>query len=303
MDATGLLIDLGINPIRQQGNEILAHCPMHTLRTGAPDRHPSWYYNTDRHVFLCFSCQYAGTLIDLYRDLELTPPDDLEMELATTSAVAKARKIQHVSIEVAREPDPNVNEWTLHHYAEVPQRLLDLKHLTREAVDFFEVRWDRERKMWVLPIRTIDGTLIGYQFRAKGVEINYPKEVAKSSTLFGIAQQQDERRICLVESPLDAVRMYGIAPTIAAMGAYVSDEQLRLIAGYFNIVVVALDNDKVGRQATQVVCSKLWRRGSAAFAFNYTGVSGKDPGDEPDDDVLRTAYKASFIRNIAALTP
>lgn len=290
MDVFDLLSGLGIQPIRQQGNEIVAHCPQHVARTGKSDRHPSWYFNTERMVFLCFSCEYKGTLIDLYRDVGQAPPENIELEILKASAFREEKKV-----DSDKPPNPIVNEWVLRfQYSDVPQRLLDHRHVTREAVDFFNVRWDKQRKLWVLPIRDSNGVLHGYQFRAKNYEENFPFEVQKSSMLFGLSLYKDNRRVAVVESPLDAVRMHGICPTVSTMGVWVSDEQIELLTRNFDQVLVAFDNDKAGKQGTEILATRLRRRKCVAFAFDYTGLDGKDPGDVADDNALRAAVNRSL---------
>lgn len=294
MDAAELLDSLGIQTVRQQGDEILAHCPQHMARTGKSDRHPSWFFNSERMVFLCFSCGYKGTLIDLYRDMDQEPPENIELELLKIAA-ARTESVQQDAVE--KDPDPIVNEWVLQfQYVDVPQRLLNVRHLTREAVDFFTVRWDRDHKVWVLPMRDEYGVLLGYQFRAKGYEENFPIDVKKSSMIFGLSQflAQGVRRIAVVESPLDAVRMYSICPTVATMGAWISNEQIELLSRHFPQVISALDNDRAGRQGAELLATRLRRRGCVTFDFDYTGLSGKDPGDESDDDALRSALTRSL---------
>ena len=76
----------------------------------------------------------------------------------------------------------------------------------------------------------------------------------KSKTLFGYHEVKDGDWAVLVESPLDAVRLFGLGiPAFAALGAWVSREQVTLMARCFSYVILALDNDKAGREATEIV--------------------------------------------------
>jgi DNA primase len=101
----------------------------------------------------------------------------------------------------------------------------------------------------------------------------------------------------LVESPLDAVRLFGAGiPAVASLGAWVSRDQVTLMARCFSYVILALDNDKAGKEATAIVKPMLKKQGCAAIDWDYTGLvdadgdPAKDVGDVPDDAALLAAF-------------
>jgi DNA primase len=106
-----------------------------------------------------------------------------------------------------------------------------------------------------------------------------------------------------VESPLDAVRLFGLGiPAIASLGAWVSAEQVALMARCFAAVYVALDNpaiDKAGRDGAEQVTTMLRRRRCAAIPWRYEGLvdedgnPAKDPGDVASDDALLEAWAST----------
>lgn len=298
MDFYGILEDLGIHPLGSNGVEIRALCPQHEERTGRPDSHPSWYFNTEKFVFICFSCGATGTLADLYEWRGLEAPEDL----ATVVAVAAIERTLARQESTPVEPEIKVSEWQLRNFADVPDRMLQRRHLTRAAVDHYGVRWDKARRTWVLPIRDIDGVLMGFQFRAKGVEINAPTNMKKSQTLFGVSLWLDVPRIAVVESPLDAVRLYSVGiPAVASMGAYVSDEQISILTREYREVVLALDSDKAGISAMNRLEPVLWAHGAVVYRFDYSGLGEKDPGDIVEDSSLLAAWKSTLSFKIGAL--
>ena len=78
--------------------------------------------------------------------------------------------------------------------------------------------------------------------------------------------------MALVESPLDAVRLWQCdIPAVSSMGVYVSNDQVTLLARHYSRVVVALDDDLIGRQQTPIVIKRQRRRGVATAAFHYDG--------------------------------
>lgn len=290
LDLEAVLSSIGVDILKETGDEVLGKCPMHLQRTGSEDRHPSWSINSRTYLHHCFSCGYAGTLTTLYRDLVGEVPEDLEWELTKQSL--------DTHFEAPKErptSGPQVNEWVLNNYDDLPDRMLVRRNLKRHAVDFYEVRWDSTNKTWVIPIRTPYGQLMGFQFRQKGVVLNHPTGMEKSTTLFGIDRLRDERQITIVESPLDAVRLYGVGiPAVASFGAAISNTQMDLLGRNYRYVVSAMDNDSAGNRAKDSLHRALKKRGCVVFDFNYVGLTAKDPGDIESDDDLYDAWNRSF---------
>ncbi len=300
LDVASIVAELGIQVVRESGDELIALCPLHYERTGKIDHKPSWSINQTTFVHHCFSCGYAGTLNSLYRDIRGEVPDDLEWELRKTSVSAGLSKAITPQ-EAPAKDGPKVSEWTLRHYADVPQPLLDRRHLHREAIDAFQVRWDKEAKSWVLPVRTMGGELLGYQFRQRGNIINHPEDMKKSTTLFGghLSLELESNKIAVVESPLDAVRLVGIGiPAVSTMGAGISSEQITHLTRNFLTIVSAMDNDAAGVNARNYLLQEVRRRGRVALAFDYAGLPGKDPGDVPDDSLLLEAWRRTLALNL-----
>jgi len=300
IDIESVLYDLHIVVHHVIEDELWAVCPMHLVRTGKADTHPSWSINRNTLAHHCFSCGYSGGLNGLYEDVSGTVPEDLEWEiqkaglLASVDNSAVPRTTSTTGGSDGFLPfsaGPPVNEWELGRYAEVPERLLELRHLKRSAVDAFGIRWDRDRKAWVLPMRTPDGTLMGWQCRQKGTFLNHPEGIAKSETLFGLHHQRDESRMAIVESPLDAVRLFGLGiPAVSTMGAWVSKAQVKLLKYHFWLIVSAMDNDAAGRNANERLLRSFHGYDTVLFVFDYDGLPGKDPGDVEDDDLLQAAW-------------
>jgi hypothetical protein len=268
---------------------------MHLKRTGRQDRHPSWSINRTTFLHSCFSCGYGGTLTNLLIDMTGSAPEDLEETLNRESFLRRM-------VETRREPDevvtPELTDWVLmHRMVPVPDRMLGLKWLRRQAIDAYQVRWYQEYRQWVLPLRGIDGTLLGAQYRQKGAVFTLPEGVPKSLTFFGHEVVKNHDYAVLVESPLDAVRLFGLGiPAFSTLGAWVSHEQVRIMARLFSHVIVALDNDKAGQDSEAVVIPMLHKAGCPAVKWDYTGLKdeegkpAKDVGDVPDDAALLSAW-------------
>lgn len=295
VDVRDMLEAAGVQALRVSSKEIHGRCPMHRQRTGREDRHPSWSINRTTFLHSCFSCGYAGTLTDLLVDLTGSAPVDLEETLNKESFLRRMT-------EARRDPEetvtPELTEWILsHRTADVPERLLTMRYLRRAAIDRYQVRWDQEFRQWVLPLRGIDGALLGAQYRQKGSVFTLPEGMEKSKTFFGYEVVKHYDYAVLVESPLDAVRLYGLGiPAFSSLGAWISQEQVRIMARLFSHVILALDNDRAGRDASDIVIPMLNNAHCPTVRWDYTnlrdedGKAAKDVGDVPDDAALLEAW-------------
>jgi DNA primase len=145
-------------------------------------------------------------------------------------------------------------------------------------------------RTWVIPIRTAQGKLLGYQRkRGKYVE-NVPEDMRKSRTLFGI-DVFDGGTAILVESPLDVVRLTsaGVDGGVAAFGAGVSKYQMNLLLEEADEIVLALDNDEAGILSTQKLKATYGRRiPLLTLCYDYT-PDAKDVGEMEKDSQIRRA--------------
>ncbi len=295
IDLRDMLDAAGVQGLRETHKEIVGRCPGHVQRTGKEDHRPSWSVNKTTYLHFCFSCGYKGTLTQLLVDLTGAAPVDLVDELRRQSFLQR--------IAVREEPEetvaPVISEWAITNLlADVPRRLLELRWLDRSAVDRYQVRWNADTKQWVLPIRSARGDLLGAQYRQKGSVLTLPAGMQKSQTVFGYDVVEPFDYAVMVESPLDAVRLFGLGiPAFATLGAFVSREQVTLMARCFSYVVLALDNDKAGKEATKIVKPMLKKAGCASIPWIYDGLvdadgdPAKDVGDVPDDAALLTAFE------------
>jgi hypothetical protein len=270
---------------------------MHTQRTGHPDHHPSWSINRFTYLHNCLACGYKGTLTSLLVDITGAAPEDLEITLKEQSFL---RKMQEARADPATvEATANtLTEWSLaNEMVDVPERLLAFRQLRRQAIDAYQVRWNRGTKQWVLPVRSPSGVLMGAQYRQTGSVLTLPAGMEKGTTLFGYSQMCQHDCCALVESPLDAVRLFGLGiPAVSSLGAWVSQDQVRLLARAFSTIYLALDDDTPGRKAASIVSPLLRRQGAAVVAWSYHGLvdeegkKAKDVGDVADDQALLAAW-------------
>ena len=171
--------------------------------------------------------------------------------------------------------------------------------------------YDRFRNRLVIPIRDARGRTVGFGARALEKEavpkyLNSPQGPLfdKSRLLFGLdmarrAIRETETAV-IVEGYMDVMQAYqaGYANVVAQMGTALTEEQLRQLSRYASRLILALDPDAAGMNATMrglnVAREALDGEGRVTFdprgMMRYTGlleldirVASLPEGNDPDD--------------------
>jgi DNA primase len=122
--------------------------------------------------------------------------------------------------------------------------------------------YDRFRARIVFPVRDQRGRVVGFGARALGADakpkyLNSPESelYRKSRTLYGIdlarAAIAKKGRAVVVEGYTDVLALHqaGVEEAVAIMGTAITPEQVALLSGHADELVLALDADRAGRDA------------------------------------------------------
>jgi len=175
--------------------------------------------------------------------------------------------------------------------------------------------YDRFRERFMIPIRDGRGRVIGFGARTLDPEgvpkyLNSPKTMLfdKSKTLFGLDMARRairrEDRVVIAEGYMDVMQAHqaGYENVVAQMGTALTEAQLRQLRRYSERIVLALDPDAAGVQATlrgvevaRSALDKAWQP-----VFNPRGLVGYEgrldvevrvlqlPSGQDPDDVIRS---------------
>ncbi len=122
--------------------------------------------------------------------------------------------------------------------------------------------YDRFRNRLIFPIRDIKRRVAGFGGRALDDSLpkylNSPQTVLfdKSSIIFGIDRAQgpisEKDSVVITEGYMDAItaHQYGFSNTVASMGTALTDRQISILRKLTRNIVVALDADPAGIEAT-----------------------------------------------------
>lgn len=131
------------------------------------------------------------------------------------------------------------------------------------AIDADRGLYDRFRDRLIFPTRDGRGRLIGFGARALAAGqdpkyLNTPQTPLfdKSGTLYGLDRAGEEARradrMVVVEGYMDVIACHqaGIRNVVASMGTSITDRQMTLLQRYTHNVVLMLDADNAGSEAT-----------------------------------------------------
>lgn len=264
------ILDRMVKEYSVQGDEANLKCPVHLSRTGKEDSRPSFYFNLETGLCICFSCGYRGNASMLWRELT---GDELDMESVEDNSPGLLLRARLDRALRPPEPLTRMDEAELLMLDEPTDEMLATRGISREACTDLGIR--SMGNAWVLPIRDMSGMLMGYQHKEGKLVRNHPRGIRKSMSLFGLELATGPEELVVVESPLDVAvcRTHGIQ-AVATYGTAVSQEQIEIING-FPRVVLAMDSDEPGQDASKMLMAALTC--DTRVADWPSGM--KDPGD------------------------
>ncbi len=150
--------------------------------------------------------------------------------------------------------------------------------------------YDRFRSRITFPIRDQRGRVLGFGARglsrdAQPKYLNSPEGelYRKSHTLYGIDRARGPiakaRRAIVVEGYTDVLALHqaGVEETVAIMGTAITPEQVSMLAGLTDLVVLALDADRAGADA-MIRAQKV--AGGRGLELRVAAMpEGEDPAD------------------------
>ena len=227
------------------GEEAMCICVYHD------DHNASMQFNLRTGLHICFSCQGSGSIRRLeqrfgvsYRSVGV----GLDVLYKAIGDLEKPPAREHV-----------MGEGQLAQFS-IPTDHWSDRGFTQDTVDKFDLGYDIIRDAMTIPIRTVNGDLIGICRRYMDPDMRnryrYPKGFHKKEHLFGshlVADMPETPPVVLTEGAIDAMTVWQAGtPAVAIYGSSVSPEQimqLRLL-GVRNVTLF-FDRDRAGREVTK----------------------------------------------------
>lgn len=295
---------LGIDYVERY-QYIVAPCPIHN---GDSDR--AWSWHLDKKVWQCFSrgChdKFGSDVIGLVRGiLKCKFPDAVkfvEEVLGNNSYTGKYSNSKNKSFvkstkkkDVKIYNEDSISKLKYHNYLELrgyPKELLDEYH-----VGITDARFKQMSNRLIIPIRDIDGNIVGFTGRTLFSDWK-EKKIAKwvhsagfnkIDNLFNIdrAKQfiEESGVAIIVEGPLDVLRLeqYGIKNSVAIFGRKLHNSQISILFRCMtNKLIVALDGDTAGRSGADDAMSIA----KSYFTVKRINLDSGDVGDLSKKEVM-----------------
>lgn len=288
-------------------NYILIRCPFHG---GGQEKTPSCSVSTTKPVFFCHSCQEAGHLTWLLRQLGMgasaakNAVDDLNLH-----DKRRSREMRHLVAEWGGDPFRGqfiLDDAMIDIYRQAPVRLLE-DGFKMSTLRHFEVGYDDRNFRITFPLRNIYGELVGVSGRAilEGQEPrykiyveelikrrqfhvpeHYSMEAIKSALLWHghvvhpFFYETDDEALLIHEGFKACMWnwQWGYETAVALVGAHLSDLHAEMIALHTKHVTLFLDNNEAGWKGTFFGAEKLLRKGIHVRIARYP-----DEREQPDD--------------------
>lgn len=287
----------GLNIETKWGAEYIIFCPFH-----GNSRTPAGEVNEETGLFFCFSCQKIADLIELV----------MHTTNRTYFEAARFIKSKSAGDDVVKDVFKKLNQKDeIQPYdRDIIVRLNNQALESQRAISYFEGRkitllsmakfglgFSANQDMVTVPIHTPEGMLVGFVARSiEGKEFKNTPGLPKSKVLFNLHRVKSSRKVYVVESSFDAIRLDQCGlPAVATLGANVSKVQLDLLQKYFNDIFIIADNDEAGAS----MVSRLKERLGNHVTQIQLNNEYKDIGDM-DDDAIKN-LDTSFDKAISSM--
>lgn len=331
-----VLQKMEVGRVKRSGEWLHSSCPLAPwMHAGGVDRHPSFGVKEARGIsgVNCFSCGFKGGMLQLVRrfgplaiesglwtqeDLqevtdyvllaesedEVLAPKEVLAEVLVGEELRRCLNVSHPYFEERGVTEAMVHQWNLGYVEDYTDTRGDLPSRLYKRVLFPVYERDGKR----LDLKGIVGrTTLSAAEAEREDEPKYknaPPKFKKSHYLLGLWHQEKQRRLVVVEGPMDAITLN--AKLVAAemdveflavslLGASPSHRQLSLLKDHADEVVCMLDNDPSGKLGTKAIIEALEPHLLVSVVEYPEGV--KDPDLLGEDALAVIEQRVSVLQH------
>jgi DNA primase len=277
---------------RRRRDDLEGCCPLHHGKRG-----DTFHASLSKNVFHCFACGAKGNVLDFVVAMEGCSIREAALKLqawfgrpgvGTTVAVRPVGltgtpgREELVREEVAVNPGLRfelANVDCAHPY--LLERGIQRATAAEFGVGFYSGSGLMQGRI-VIPIHNPHGKLVAYAGRAvngSGPKYKLPTGFHKGLEVYNVhrAATVGSDRVIVVEGYFDCLQVHqaGFRCVVALMGCALSGQQEVLLRERFTSVLLMLDGDEAGRDASRAIAAKLSSRCSV-------GVVRVPDGTQPD---------------------
>lgn len=271
----------GVERLRwQRGDQLEGCCPLHRGR-----RKDAFHASLSKNVFHCFACGAKGNVLDFVAAMEQCSIREAALKLqawflpATGTAVVRQTERADTPVRgelVRKKVDVNpALRFALTRVANTHPYLAERGIEPATAAEFgvgFYVGTGLMQGRIVIPIHNPRGELVAYAGRAVNGEwpkYRLPAGFRKGLELYNVHRAAATRSesVIVVEGYFDCLRVHqaGYQCVVGLMGCVLSEAQERLLWERFRKVLLMLDGDQAGREASRVIAARLLNKCSVGM--------------------------------------
>lgn len=241
--------------LRRRQDQLQGRCPIHR-----GERDDSFRASLSQNVFQCFACQAHGNVLDFVVAMEGCSVREAALQIQEWFGINGRRRLSGtlpcpaaVERQLVRKKEganrPLRFALTgLHHtHPYLAQRGVDRAIAVEFGIGFYSRPGLMSGRI-VIPIHNGKGEIVAYAGRALDGGIpkyRLPGGFHKSLELYNLHRA------------MASGGQAGLPGVVALMGSSLSLEQEKLLVGRFERVILMLDGDDTGREATQTIRAKL----------------------------------------------
>jgi DNA primase len=265
-------------------------CPIH----GGEGR-DAFHANLARNIFHCFACGAGGTVLDFVAAMEgctlREAAEKLQPRVTLGNGPGVSVRQKELVTEKKRAPLPlgfvlrGVD--CAHPY--LATRGIEPQTAAHFGVGFYAGPGLLSGRL-VIPIHNAPGELVAYcgrSLHAATPRYQFPPGFRKSEVLFNFhrAVASGESAAVVVEGFFDCMKIYqaGLRSVVALMGALLYRSPERLLTKRFRQVVLMLDGDATGREASRIIADRLRRH----CAVQVVGLPANVQPDQLSAETIR----------------
>jgi DNA primase len=253
--------------LRRRWNRLEGRCPIHRGQ-----RDDSFRVDLGKNVFHCFSCQAGGNVLDFVAAMERCSIREAALRLQRWFSMgAPDRSWAPLSAQPVRKKEglnpplrfALTNVDYAHRY--LAERGIDRATAVEFGVGFYARPGLMSGRM-VIPIHNRRGEIVAYAGRApdgRMPKYKLPAGFHKSSELFNLHRvlATGSKTVIVVEGYFDCMRVHQAGlPGVALMGSSLSARQESTLLECFERVILLLDGDVTGRDASRTLAARLSRQ-------------------------------------------
>ncbi len=295
-DSIVKLNENAFSKLKSVNNSLMMCCPFHN------ESRPSFGISDEPpYLYNCFGCGEKGNIYTLIEKV-------LNVSYIEAIKYIHDTSEEETYIDISKlfpsESEIQLGEYILDGFTK-NYSYLKGRGISSYTQEKYEVLYDKNKNAVVFPIRDEAGKLVSLQSRLVTGKFFYNLgNVKKTEYLYGLHQIISSKikfdAVYVTESIIDALSCFENGKVaVSLMGRALSNKQLKLLTKHFKQVILFLDNDDVGKEATREIAKKLLSVGmSVKFVVNDTQY--KDANElhlAKQFDKLRLMNEIEYILN------